>query len=168
MSLLCGWASQSENKSKNGKKGDQTGWEVKTGSYYNFGQDKLIRFRNPARRKKAAKALKKMCNNNNIGYGQDDRSTLYSQCQKIGWDVKRIGEIGLCNGDCSELCGCAINFAYGKEVVPSAITTATFESYTVSKYPKRFKKVTNLNPSLFKLGDMPLKAGKHIIMVIGL
>jgi hypothetical protein len=150
----------------NGKKGDQTGREVKIGSYYDFGQNVVIRFKNLGKRKIAAKAMKKMCGNNNIGYGQSDRTSLYSQCQKIKWDVNKIDQISLCNCDCSEVCGCAINFAFGKEIVPSCITTATFEQYTTGKYPNKFKKVKDTSASTLKLGDMPLKAGKHIIMVV--
>ena len=45
MSVLCGWASTSEKGTKNGVKGDQTGKEVKTGAYYNFGQNQVIRFK---------------------------------------------------------------------------------------------------------------------------
>ena len=55
--MLCGWASQSEKRTANGKKGDQTGKEVRTGNYYNFGQSEIIRFRNSRRGKKAAKAI---------------------------------------------------------------------------------------------------------------
>ena len=43
--MLCGWASQSEKRTANGKKGDQTGTEVRTGNYYNFGQSEIIRFK---------------------------------------------------------------------------------------------------------------------------
>lgn len=166
MPLLCGWASQSEKGTTNGEKGDQTSREVKTGEYYFFGQNEVIRFRNMSKRKRAAKAMKAMCKNNNIGYGQNDRSTLYAQCRKIDWDLSRIKEIQKCNCDCSEICGCAINFAYGKEIVPSYITTATFAYHTVQKYPKRFKRIKKINVATLKRGDMPLKAGRHIIMVV--
>ena len=66
MSLLCGWASQSEKKTINGKKGDQTGTEVKLGSYYDFGQNVIIRFNSIAKRKKAAKAMKALCKNDSV------------------------------------------------------------------------------------------------------
>ena len=165
MSILCGWASQSEKGTINGNKGDQTGKEVKLGNYYDFGQNEIIRFKNPSRRKKAAKAMKALCRNERIGYGQYDRSTLYKECQRIKWDISRISEIKKCNCDCSEICGCCINFAYGKEVVPSTITTATFEINTIKKYPAKFKEITNMNGKK-KRGDMPLKAGKHVIMVV--
>ena len=80
MSVICGWASQSEKRTANGKKGDQTGKEVKTGYYYNFGQTGIIRMKNVSKRRKAAKAMLAMCQNNNIGYGQTDRISLYKEC----------------------------------------------------------------------------------------
>ena len=42
MSILCGWASQSEKGTINGKKGDQTGKEVKIGNYVTIGQNCVI------------------------------------------------------------------------------------------------------------------------------
>ena len=164
MAVLCGWASQSEKRTVNGRKGDQTGKEVKLGSYYNFGQDKIIRFRNSSRGRKAARAQKLFCLNDNIGYGQNDRTSLYSQCKKINWDITKISQIKKCNCDCSELVACSINMAYGKEIMPSSTTTASLFNLTIVNRPKNFK-ATKLC-SKKKPGDMPLKAGKHVIMVL--
>lgn len=162
--MLCGWASQSEKGTANGKKGDQTRKEVRTGNYYNFGQSEIIRFKNSRRGKKAAKAMKAFCKNENIGYGQTDRTSLYLQCRKIGWKISRIAHISKCNCDCSEICACAINMAYGKEIIPSYATTHSFKALTAIQRKKNFKIVgTNVRK---KAGDMPLAAGHHIIMVI--
>ena len=162
--MLCGWASQSEKRTANGKKGDQTGKEVRTGNYYNFGQSEIIRFKNSHRGKKAAKAMKAFCKNDNIGYGQTDRTSLYLQCRKIGWNISKIPHISKCNCDCSEICACAINMAYGKEIIPSYATTHSFKALTAIQRKKNFKIVgTNVKK---KAGDMPLAAGHHIIMVI--
>ena len=39
MGTLCGWASIDEKgKATGGQKGDQTGREVRTGNWYNFGR----------------------------------------------------------------------------------------------------------------------------------
>ena len=166
MALLCGWASQSENKTANGRKGDQTKKEVKVGNYYNFGQDKVIRFKNPARGVKAGKAMMLLCKNDKIGYGQKDRISLFNQCVAINWDIKKISSIGLCNCDCSELCACAINFAYGKVVVPSNVCTRNFVEYTSVKKKANFKTVRSFSTSSLKPGDVVLKEGRHVIMVI--
>lgn len=161
---LCGWASQSEKKSVNGRKGDQTGKEVRLGYYYNFRQSEIIRFKSKARGKKAARAMIAMCKNDNIGYGQSDRTTLYTQCRAIGWNLKKISQIRKCNCDCSEICACAINFAYGKEIVPSYATTRSLKGLTVASHPKKFKTVSVNGKT--QLGDMPLTNGKHVIMIV--
>lgn len=168
MKVICGWASKSEKGTTNGAKGDQTKSEVKTGFYYEFGQDKTIRFKNSSRGKKAANAIEKLCNNDNIGYGQSDRKTLYNECDRIGWNIKKINEIRKCNGDCSELVACAINFAYGKQVIPWSCTTRDIEHYTVGNKPKCFKLIRSVNEKNLKPGDIILKAGKHVIMVINI
>ena len=43
--MLCGWASQSEKRTANGKNGDQTGKEVRNGKYYKIKKTKIKRFR---------------------------------------------------------------------------------------------------------------------------
>ena len=165
MAIICGWASKSENNSTVGKRGDQTGSEVKIGNYYFFSQDVLIRFKSIAKRKKAAKAMEALCKNENIGYSQADRTSLLAECNKIGWNIDKIDKIGLCNCDCSMLVVCAINFAYGKMLVKNS-TTTTLETNTVKAFPKKFEKIKITKDTQFKLGDMPLKAGRHVIMVI--
>lgn len=161
---LCGWASQSEKRTVNGKKGDQTGKEVRLGYYYDFGQTKIIRFKSKARGKKAGHAMIAMCKNENIGYGQSDRTSLFTQCRAIGWNLKKISQIKKCNCDCSEICACAINFAYGKEIVPSYATTRSLKGLTVATHPKKFK-TASVNGKK-QAGDMPILAGKHVIMIV--
>ena len=57
--MLCGWASIDEHgHTRNGKAGDQTGREVKTGNWYDFGQNVIIRFKNRDKAKKEAKIAK--------------------------------------------------------------------------------------------------------------
>ena len=165
MAIICGWASKSENNSTSGKRGDQTCKEVKIGNYYDFSQDILIRFKSVARRKKAAKAMEALCKNENIGYSQPDRTSLLAECNKINWNIDKINKISLCNCDCSMLVVCAINFAYGKMLVKNS-TTTTLEANTVKAFPKKFEKINLAKNTQFKLGDMPLKAGRHVVMVI--
>jgi len=161
---LFAWASIGENgKATGGKKGDQTGKEVRVDNYYDFGQTWNIRFRSTARGRKAGKACKAMAKNENIGYNQADRTSLYNECRRIGWNINKIHLIRKCNCDCSELVTCAINFAYGKEMLPSSMTTSSLPSI-VSNYPKKFKRYDNaLKTKKFHKGDMVGKTG-HVIM----
>ena len=163
---LFAWASIGENgKATGGKKGDQTGREVKVAPYYDFGQNWVIRFRSISRGKIAAEVAKALALNENIGYNQDDRTSLFSQCKKIGWNRKNISLIKLCNCDCSELAVCVVNLAYGYEKLPSTMTTHTLTNI-VSTFPKNFKRVdSSIKTKKFKKGDMVGKSGHVIINV---
>lgn len=163
---LFAWASIGENgKAIGGKKGDQTKKEVKVAPYYNFGQTFVIRFRNTKRGKLAGKAAKLLAQNDNVGYAQDDRVSLYNECERINWDIERINEIRKCNCDCSLLIVCAINFAYGKRKLLSSHTTHSLPSICKT-YKTNFKRVDNvLKTKKFKKGDMVGKSGHVIINV---
>jgi hypothetical protein len=164
MAELCGYAASSENGTKNGAKGDQTGKEVKTAPYYNFGQNKLIRFKDASKGALAAQAMQALCANDNVGYGQSDRITLYSECQRIGWDINRIGEIRLCNCDCSEIAACVINFAFGREVIPASAYTGNIVALCIQT--GLFDIIPNVSESTLHIGDMPIKEGSHMIMAL--
>ena len=88
---LFAWESIGENgKATGGKKGDQTGREVKVGPYYNFGQNKCIRLRNKIRQRKMAKVARFLANSNVVGYNQYNRTSLHAVCASYGWDWKKI------------------------------------------------------------------------------
>ena len=163
---LFAWASIGENgKATGGKKGDQTKKEVKVAPYYNFGQTWVIRFRNTRRGKLAGKAAKLLAKNDNIGYNQNDRVSLYNECIRIGWDISKISKIRKCNCDCSELAVCAANFAYGKAKLLSSHTTYSLPSIC-NTYKANFKRVDKvLKTKKFKKGDMVGKSGHVIINV---
>lgn len=166
MTNLFAWASIGENgKATGGKKGDQTKKEVKVSPYYEFGQTWVIRFRSTSRGKLAGKAAKLLAENDNIGYNQYDRVSLYNECERINWDIERINEIRKCNCDCSLLVVCAINFAYGKRKLSSGYTTHILPTICKS-CSKNFKRADNsLKTKKFKKGDMVGKSGHVIINV---
>ena len=166
MTNLFAWASIGENgKATGGKKGDQTKKEVKVAPYYNFGQTWVIRFRNKKRGNLAGKSAKLLAQNDNIGYNQNDRVSLYYECIRIHWDISRISEIRKCNCDCSELAVCAINFAYGKKKLHSGYTTHTLPNIC-NDFKTNFKRIDSaLKTKKFKKGDMVGKSGHVIINV---
>ena len=166
MTNLFAWASIGENgKATGGKKGDQTGREVKVAGYYDFGQNYVIRFRNSSRGKKAGKAAKEMANNNNIGYNQSDRISLFKECERIDWDINRISEIRPCNCDCSELVVCSVNFAYGKKKLDYYYTTRSLPTIC-NTFKSNFKRTDSaIKTKKFKKGDMVGKPGHIIINV---
>jgi hypothetical protein len=162
MGVLCGWASSSETGGKDGEKGDNTGREVRLGYYYNFNQNELIRFKDAYRAQIAAKAMLKICINNNIGYGQLDRTSLYSEAVRIGWNVDRIGEIKPCNTDCSETCAVCVNFAYKRALISSDAYTGSLAD--CCEDTGLFNVLSTFD--CLKSGDMPIRAGHHVVMVL--
>ena len=171
MANLFAWASIGENgKAVGGKKGDQTGREVRVGPYYNFGQDKCIRFRNVARGRKMAKVAKILANDNSAGYNQYDRVSLFNACKSYNWDFEKIkkaikgGQFPKCNTDCSQFYATCVNIVYGKEKLPSDCTTRNLVPRCAVTNKANFKLINHCPPKKWKKGDAPIKEGKHIII----
>lgn len=170
--MLCAWASISEKGTANGIKGDQTKKEVKIGNYYNFGQNEFLRPKDAEVGKKMATAAARIAENNYIGYGQIDRNTAYNEFCKIKWNIDKIKDVRVkCNIDCSELALCAVNFALGYAALPHTLYTGNIKVVLLALKNKEKKHVfdclKNIKEKDLKAGDLPLKAGHHIIVVIG-
>ena len=170
--MLCAWARISEKGTANGIKGDQTKKEVKIGNYYNFGQNEFLRPRDAEVGKKMAIAAARIAENDYIGYGQIDRNTAYNEFCKINWDIDKIKDVKVkCNIDCSELALCAVNFSLGYAALPHTLYTGNIRVVLLALKNKEKKHVfdclKNLKEKDLKAGDLPLKAGHHIIVVIG-
>ena len=170
--MLCAWASISEKGTANGIKGDQTKKEVKLGNYYNFGQNEFLRPKDAEVGKRMAIAAARIAENDYIGYGQIDRNTAYNEFCKIKWNIDKIKDVKVkCNIDCSELALCAINFALGYAALPHTLYTGNIKVVLLALKNKEKKHVfdclKNLKEKDLKAGDLPLKAGHHIIVVIG-
>lgn len=163
---LYAWASIGENgKAVGGKKGDQTGTEVKVGKYYDFGQDKCIRFKNIEIGKKCGKISKELAKNKAIGYNQLQRYTLYNLSKKCGWDfekLKKALKTTKVNCDCSSFASTCVNLAFGKQVL-SCCTTITLVNACLNS--THFK-VISIKKMLEKTckGDLVIKEGKHVII----
>lgn len=171
MTNLFAWASIGENgKATGGKKGDQTGREVKVGPYYNFGQNKCIRLRNKIRQRKMAKIARFLANSNVVGYNQYNRTSLHAVCASYGWDWKKIkkaiehGTFPKCNTDCSAFFTVCVNIAYGKEKLPSDCTTHNLVYRCTVQHKANFKLTKHFPPKKWCKGDAPIKEGKHIII----
>lgn len=163
---LYAWASIGENgKATGGKVGNQTGTEVKVGKYYEFGQDKCIRFKNVEIGKKCGKISKELAKNKAIGYNQLQRYTLYNLAKKCGWDfdkLKQALKTTKVNCDCSSFASTCVNLAFGKQVL-SCCTTITLVNACLNS--THFK-VISIKKMLEKTckGDLVIKEGKHVII----
>lgn len=163
MALMCAWASQSEGGGVDGQPGDQTGNEVKRGPWYQFGQNQVFRFKDRNKARRAAALIGACADNNNIGYGQSDRLTLYQEWSAANWNVNGITRP--CNCDCSSLIAAVVN-AVGITVDPSLTTysmaaglmaTHEFEEYTLPMYLT--------TDDHLAAGDIVNNSSSHVIMV---
>lgn len=145
MSVKFGHASKDENsKIKGGNAGDQTGREVYITDYYVHSKGWiLLRLKDYATRQKIAEAMEKACANDQIGYDQGQRSTLYNNVKNSGFDPSKTTKN--VETDCSELVHVCICYALGEdktgsfntETLPDALVKiGLFEKYTDDKYCK--------------------------------
>ena len=141
MAVTIGHASLDENKGiKGGSAGDQTSKEVCTRTWYNKPWTSVIRPKDSAVAEKIAKAMEQACANDNIGYDQSQRTTLYARAKEVNWDLSKI--TSKCECDCSSLVAVCVNAAgisvskdiYTGNEKTALANTGGFTVYTDSKY----------------------------------
>jgi hypothetical protein len=168
MAIKIGHASCGENKKiKGGSAGDQTSKEVCTRSWYNGGWQFVLRPKTSTLAEKSAKACEKGCANNNIGYDQNQRNTLYTQAKKVGYDLSKITT--KCETDCSAfMTVCAITGGANIEYGSNGPTTSTMESkFSASEdYSVLTDSKYLTSDKYLKRGDILVKAGSHTVMVL--
>ena len=165
MAVKIGHASLDENgKISGGAVGDQTGREVCTRNWYSYGWNKVIRAKDTGIAEKIAKAMEQACANDNIGYDQSQRTTLYVQAKAKNWDLSKITT--KCECDCSSLVAVCVNASgitvskdiYTGNEANALKSTGKFTILTASKY---------LNADTYlKRGDILLKEGTHTAVVL--
>lgn len=164
MSVKIGHASIDENRKINGgQAGDQTSSEVCTRTWYNKPWTSVIRPKDSVAAEKIAKAMEQACANNNIGYDQYQRTTLYTQAKANNWDLSKITTA--CECDCSSLVAVCVNAAgisvskdiYTGNEQAALKATGKFDVYTESKYIG--------SDSYLKRGDILLGAGHTAIVL---
>lgn len=141
MSVTIGHASIDERgKAHGGSAGDQTKKEVYSRSWYKKPWHTVFRPKSSVAAEKIAKAMEQACANNNIGYDQYQRTTLYILAKAEGWDISKVSK--KCETDCSALVAVCCNAA-GITVSKDMYTgneksvlkgTGKFTVYTAAKY----------------------------------
>lgn len=163
-------ASISETGTVNGVSGDQTGKEVCKRSWYSKPWDCVIRFKSSTMADMVALCMEKAAANDNIGYSQKDRNTLFNECRAFGYDVSKVTK--KCNCDCSSLVSVACMYAgidekllyiYGncattRTLKASLQRTGEVEIFTTADYTTKSDKL--------KRGDILLSEGHHVAVVI--
>lgn len=112
MTVKIGHAHSDENnKAKGGKAGDQTSGEVVIQDWYirTKGWSAVFRAKDAKVAEKLAITMEQACANDNIGYDQGQRTTLYKYAEKYSWDLTKIAE--KCECDCSSLVAVCANSA---------------------------------------------------------
>lgn len=163
MSIKIGHASIDENgKVSGGQAGDQNKKEVCTRTWYSKPWQYYLECTDDTITNIAATYMEKICANDNVGYDQSQRLTLYNQLKSH----KDVSILTPCECDCSSLVACCYIMA-GLNINPSCttrnirsalLTTGKFKAYsdsdhlTSDKYAKR--------------GGIYLKEGSHIVMAL--
>lgn len=164
MAVKIGHASIDENgHAKGGKAGDQTGREVCVRTWYNKPWIAVIRPNDKKIAEKIAKTMEQACANDNIGYDQTERTTLFTQAKAKGWDLSKIKT--KCETDCSALVAVCVNaagVAVSKDIYTGnekqiLVNTGKFKAYTDKKYLTSDK--------YLKRGDI-LLASRHTAVVL--
>lgn len=121
MSVIFGSARIDERgKATGGKAGDQTGKEVGTQAYYKHSKGwRVFRAKSAAARKLIAEAMRRACNNNNIGYDQNGRLSLYDAVKDFGFDPAKATKA--VETDCSALV--RVCCAYAGITLPNFVTS---------------------------------------------
>lgn len=163
MSVLIGSARSSYG---NTSPGDQNGGkEVSTENWYLHSKGWIVfRAKDPAAREKIAVAMEKACANNDIGYSQGTRNTLYDNVKPFGFDPSKTTK--KVNTDCSALVRVCVNYAgitvgdFITSTEPEKLmATGAFEKYTDDAHCKRSDRLLR--------GDiLDTKAKGHTVVVL--
>lgn len=164
MAVLIGHACIDERgKAKGGAAGDQTKKEVYARTWYSKPWHTVFRPKDSEVAEKIAKAMEQACANDNIGYDQLQRTTLFNLARDKKWNIAKVGE--KCETDCSALVSVCCNAA-GIKVSKDMwtgneksllIETGKFNVYTDSKYIH--------NSAYLKRGDILLGNGHTAIVL---
>lgn len=168
MAIKIGHASGDENgKLKGGAAGDQTGKEVCIREWYARGWNVVLRPKKADLAEKAARFVEAACANNNIGYDQNQRNTLYKQAKANNFDASKINV--KCECDCSSLMHVAAiaggaNLKYGsngyttRDMVEAYVASGDYEKLTASKYLSSGK--------YLRRGDVLVKENGHTAIAL--
>lgn len=175
--MRIGQASIDERgKATGGQAGDQTGKEIKIGNWYKYGNggwNVVIRAKDRTKAHNMAQAMIAACNNNKIGYDQNQRESCLTEVKKVGNDFAKIATPT--ETDCSALVATIIvatgtneakmrnparknALAYTGDLEQLCRNTGEFEFLKDSKY---------LNSGDYLLeGDIILNTQHHVVMAI--
>ena len=110
MAVRLAQASKGETGYTGQQAGNQTGSELNIKAWYSRPWDTVLRPYDRMLGQQIAYVASVLVACRNIGYDQSDRTTLYDECARIGWNLARLGEIRPCECDCSSLIAVILRF----------------------------------------------------------
>lgn len=162
MAVKIGHARISETGKIYGKKGDQTGNEVAVTNWVNPGWKFVAIHPDAGVRERHAQNVEKCCANNNVGYSQYERNTLWTQYQKTG-DLSKVAP---CNTDCSEMQNTCAVAAKTPNVTHAANgwTTSTMKTALTNAGYKIL--TSHLTEAYAVRGAIYVKPGEHTVCAL--
>ncbi len=163
MSIRIGHASIDENgKVSGGKAGDSTKKEVCVRQWYSKPWQYYLECTDKRIAEIAATYMEQICNNDNVGYDQSERLTLYNQLKKH----KDVSKLTPCECDCSSLVACCYIMA-GLNISP-ACTTRNLRNVLLStgKFTPYIDPQHIITDKNAKRGGIFLKEGSHVAMAL--
>lgn len=163
---MIGHAAKNENGTyQNGQAGDQTHVEVYTMRWYNRPWNVVLRAKDTTVREKLAKAMEMACNNEQIGYSQLTRNTLWNDVKSNKFDTSKTTKA--VNTDCSALVSVCCAYAGVPtrflQISNNCLTTSTLRKYLLQS--DMFEALTDskyLTSDKYLLrGDILLYEGHH-------
>lgn len=161
--VKIGHARFSEKGNAEGKRGDQTGKEVSITDWYDGTWNCVYRPQSDEDAENIAATMESACDNDNIGYGQEDRLTLMKAAEQCDFILSEISEPVNC--DCSSLVAVCCNAA--GIAVPFSMTTRSEDISLMGtgKFIRlKDKHYTSMSDYL-KRGDI-LKKNGHTCIVL--
>lgn len=152
-------------KISGGKAGDQTKNEVGTQNYYVHSKGwRVLRPNNPEQAAMIAKCMQMACDNNNIGYDQVQRNTLYNVSKPYDFNVSKV--IVKTETDCSALvrvccayAGITVKDFNTSSQASALLATGAFTELKESKYTS--------GSSYLRVGDVLVTKTKgHTVVVL--
>lgn len=165
MAVLIGNARIDENGSAHGgAAGDQTGKEVMIQYWYSYPWNYVIRPKSTLVAEKIAACMETLCRGNLVGYDQYQRTTLYAEMEKVGFDAAKLAV--KCETDCSAMvavCVRAAGIGISKDVYTgnlrqALVATGQFDVLSESKY------LTSSN--YLRRGDILLNTVHHVAIAL--
>ena len=163
MAVKIGHASIDENgKISGGKAGDQTGKEVCIRDWYNKPWNVMLICTDTVIANLAASYMKAICEDNDFGYDQGERTTGYTNIVKAGSVSKSASGEFDCSSlaaSCYKLAGLNVNVnCTTRNLREALLATGKFIAYTDSEHLS--------SDAYAKPGAIYLKEGSHVVMAL--